>query len=298
MIVGNFPTLERSIIEIAPPLIRLFVWSVAVTAFYLWHQSFSRDIDLPLALFGTALALFLGFRDNAAYARWWEARTLWGQLVIASRNVCRQFVTLLDRENEQEALLMRELVRRQIAYVHALRCSLRGQDCQPELLRFLHPVEVEGLKCVTNIPNAVLNGSAALLAEAARKGQINPFLWMRIESTFADIASAQGGAERIKATPLPMHFRSIPVIYVEIFCLLLPFAVVKTMGIYSPFVSTLVGMMLITALQIGNDLKDPFSNKMHDVPMTAMCRTIEIDLLQSIEETAPEHLRPKNGILM
>src|SRR5690606_20217540 len=37
---------------------------------------------LPFTLLGVTLSIFLGFRTNAAYDRWWEARKLWGQLVF------------------------------------------------------------------------------------------------------------------------------------------------------------------------------------------------------------------------
>jgi putative membrane protein len=282
----------------APTLIRLFIWDVAVTIFYFMHQSHFQQFELPLTLFGTALALFLGFRSNAAYARWWEARALWGQIINASRNLARQFVTLLDNGSEKGKDLGRELILRQIAFAHSLRCVLREQEWQTDCLRFLNPEEVSALKTRANVPYAILNGSANRLAEAARLGLLDPLLWMRIDTTLGEIVNAQGGIERIKKTPMPMHFRSFPTIFVEIFCLILPFVIVQDLGLYTPIGSTLIGLMLVAALQVGNDLKDPFENGIHDVPILAICRTIEIDLLQILGEPAPEPLAPINGILM
>ena len=79
--------------------------------------------------------------------------------------------------------------------------------------------------------------------------------------------------------------------------MLLPFTVVDDLGIYTPLGSTLVGLMFLMALQIGHDLMDPFANGLHDVPLTAICRTIEIDLLGMIGEAAPDKITPKNGVL-
>jgi putative membrane protein len=298
MIVPDTPTFTRALREAAPPLIRLFIWDVGVTLLYFWYKSLLGQLELPLALFGTALALFLGFRDNAAYARWWEARSLWGQMINASRSLARELVALLATTSARDASLAQELIRRQIAYVNCLRCNLRDEECEPELRRFLKPEEVILLKDKKNIPNALLNISAKRLAEAAQQGQIDTYCWVRLETTFIDITNAQGGMERIKRTPLPMHYRSIPAIFVQIFCLLLPFVIVQDLGIYTPLGSTLVGLMLIAALQVGDDLMDPFANKVHDVPMTAICRTIEIDLLQTLGLPAPEPLAPVKGVLM
>src|SRR3546814_9442298 len=81
MIVGARPRFRQIIIEVWKPLTILFVWDVAVTAFHMMTPI--KEPPLPTALFGTAIALFMGFRTNAAYARWWEARTLWGALINA-----------------------------------------------------------------------------------------------------------------------------------------------------------------------------------------------------------------------
>lgn len=285
-------------LEMAPTLTRLFIWDVAVTIFYFLHQSRFQQFELPLALFGTALALFLGFRSNAAYARWWEARALWGQIANTSRNLARQFVTLLDREGEESKRLGRELVLRQIAFAHCLRSVLLEEDWQADCSRWLAPDEVSALRPMKNVPNAILKGSADRLAEATRKGLLDPLCWMRIDTALSEIVNAQGGTERIKKTPLPIHFRSFPIIFVEIFCWILPFVIVQDLGLYTPLGSTLIGIMLIAALQVGDDLKDPFANCIHDVPMLAICRTIEIDLLQTLGEPAPEPLAPVDGVLM
>ena len=61
--------------------------------------------------------------------------------------------------------------------------------------------------------------------------------------------------------------------------------------------STVAGLMFLAVLQIGDDLVDPFANTIHDVPLSAMCRTIEIDLKQAIGDEAPKPLQPENGVL-
>ena len=107
---------------------------------------------------------------------------------------------------------------------------------------------------------------------------IDSFSRVRMESTLVDIANAQGGMERIKNTPLPAQYRFFPALFTRVFCIILPFAIVQDLGIYTPVGSALVGLMLLILLQIGDDLKDPFSNDVHDVPIASHCNTVEIDL--------------------
>ncbi|RYD18345.1 MAG: hypothetical protein EOP89_17325, partial [Lysobacteraceae bacterium] len=81
------------------------------------------------------------------------------------------------------------------------------------------------------------------------------------------------------------------------FCILLPIGLVETLGFATPIGSTIAGLMFLAVLQIGDDLVDPFADTIHDVPLNAMCRTIEIDLLQAIGDEAPEPLQPVRGVL-
>src|SRR3546814_6893361 len=82
------------------------------------------------------------------------------------------------------------------------------------------------------------------------------------------IANAQGGMERIKNTPLPNGFRFFPNLFTRVFCVLLPIALVESLGLATPIASTLIGLVFLAVLSIGEDLHDPFANSVHDVPLT------------------------------
>ena len=103
--------------------------------------------------------------------------------------------------------------------------------------------------------------------------------------------------ERLKNTPLPNQYRFIPAFFTRLFCVLLPIGLVETLGFATPVGSSIAGLMFLAALQIGDDLVDPFSDTVHDLPLSAMCRTIEIDLLQAIGDPAPEPMKPVDGVL-
>ncbi|UVO50328.1 hypothetical protein M0208_07260 [Sphingomonas sp. SUN019] len=293
MIVGSSPRLSQIIREVWKPLAILFVWDVAVTVTY-FVLPFKAP-SLPLTLFGSALALFLGFRDTSAYQRWWEGRVLWGAMINASRSLSREVRNFLPGDEMRD--LRRSIVLRQIAYVNALRCQLRRQPVQEEVLRFLSGGEAEPALKRSNIANGLLDGAGRRIDDARRRGWIDTILQARMESTLVDIANAQGGMERLKNTPLPNQYRFFPTFFTHLFCVLLPIGLVETLGFATPLGSTIAGLMFLAVLQIGEDLVDPFSNTVHDVPLTAMCRTIEIDLLQSIGDDAPEPVVPVKGVL-
>ncbi len=298
MITSRLPRTVPAWRPLIVPLIVLLTWDVGVTvAFKLGWIEF-EGITIQYTLYGTAIALFLGFMVNASYARWWEGRTLWGSIVNHSRNLARQATTLLDDTvPDARPEIIGEIVRAQIAYVHSLRTSLRQQPLPPELDVYLTGEALERVRAATSAPTATLSYIGRLLAEAKRRGMVDDIARVQIETTLSTLTDAQGGLERIKKTPLPVQYRFLPSFFARAFCLILPFAVYKDLQWWTPLGSGLVGMMFLLAVQVGRDLADPFVDAVHDVPMTAICRTIEIDLLEMIGADAPDAVTPVDEVL-
>ena len=293
MIVDPVPSLRRIASEVWKPLTILFIWDCAVTVTY-YLLPFHAP-ELPLTIFGSALALFLGFRSNSAYQRWWEARTLWGAMINASRNIARAARNFLPDPQARD--LKREIVKRQIAYVNALRCQLRRQPIGEDVTKFLEEQDTGKALARVNAANGLLDSTGRRIDMARREGMIDTIQQTQMEAVLVDIANAQGGMERLKNTPLPVQYRFLPTIFTHIFCIALPIGLVETLGFATPLGSTVAGLMFLAVLRIGDDLVDPFANTVHDNPLTAMCRTIEIDLLQSIGDPAPDPIKPARGVL-
>jgi putative membrane protein len=298
MITSRLPMTSTAWRPLLVPVAVLLTWDVGVTiAFKVGLVDFS-GITIQYTLYGTAIALFLGFMVNAAYARWWEARTLWGSVVNHSRNLARQTTTLLDTTApDARPEIVDQMVRAQIAYVQALRTSLREQPLPTEVDVYLDETAVATVRAATNAPTAVLSHAGRLLAEAYRRGMVSDIARVQVESTLSVLTDAQGGLERIKKTPLPVQYRFLPSFFARAFCVVLPFAVYKDLQWWTPVGSGLVGVMFLLAVQIGRDLADPFLDHVHDVPMTAICRSIEIDLLEMIGAETPEAVAPVNEVL-
>ncbi|MGI4848720.1 MAG: bestrophin family protein [Janthinobacterium lividum] len=300
MVVQQNSSFRSLIAYIGWSLGMLLLWDLVVTFGYVTlNENEGLEFpSLPVTLAGSALVLFLSLRNNAAYARWWEARTLWGAIVNSSRSFARQANSMIGAgENDQATHALRhDLVIRQINYANALRFHLLKQR-PANLLEELADAERMRLTDHANIPNAILMRNAQDLAQACRAGSLGAYERVLIEQTLKDLSNAQGGLERICNTPLPKQYAQYPRIFVNTFCVLLPLGLVDSLLLYTPIASTLVGFMLMTMEKMGRDLQDPFNDNVHNVPMESICQTIRIDLLQGIGKKAPTPIASVDGVL-
>lgn len=296
MIVPGPTSLGKTMRYVGWPLAALFAWDLVVTICYVVLHLHRLDVpSLPLPLLGSALVVFLAFRNTTAYARWWEARTLWGAAVNASRAFARDVVALMQPAGQE---CSHALVRRQIAYVHALRGALRRQPAWDDVARFLDAAEIDTLKQSGNVADRILTRTAVIIGQAREAGLLDSIRQTRLAAVLAEIGNAQGGMERIKNTPPPIQYRVLSRLFTQCVCILLPVGLVAGLGLYTPLASTVVGFMLLALERVADHAESPFENTVFDVPLTALCRTIEIDLLHAIgAEAVPPPLAPVGGVL-
>jgi putative membrane protein len=303
MIVPRTRQIKMMLLYVGKPLLRLVLYDIAVVVAYkVLHWDWVALPHIPLALYGSAIGIIVAFRNQSAYARWWEARTLWGALVNNSRSWARQVTTVMMSLNDAEAgelkAMQRGLVYHQIAYVIALRQHLRGLEPWEELVPLLSERELSDLRDEQNVPLAIQQQMGAQLRHCQLRGWIDMMHWRALDNNLDDLVDAQGGAERIKNTPMPKQYDYFPQLFVQMYCIMLPLALVTAMGWYTPLGSTLVGFMFLALDKIGRDLEDPFENTIYDVPLTAITTTIEINLRQLLGETVLRPAeKPVHGVL-
>jgi ion channel-forming bestrophin family protein len=303
MIVPRGRQLLNMLVYVGRPLLILVLYDLAVVVAYkVMHWDWVALPHIPLSLFGSAIGIIVAFRNQSSYARWWEARTLWGALVNNSRSWARQVTTVMmplsDAEAGELKVMQRRLVYHQIAYVHALRQHLRGLEPWAELVPLLSERELGELRDEKNVPLAIQQQMGALLRECQVRGWIDFAHWRALDANLDDLVDAQGGAERIKNTPMPKQYDYFPQLFVQMYCMLLPLALVTSMGWFTPLGSTLVGFIFLALDKIGRDLEDPFENTIYDVPLTSITTTIEINLRQLLGETVlPQREKPVHGVL-
>jgi putative membrane protein len=161
---------------------------------------------------------------------------------------------------------------------------LRGQDPIPAIAPFLDGEVVDDLRRELNVPAALLQRMGLRVCTATQMGLLTEFRLQRLDTTLCSITNSQGGCERIKNTPLPRQYDYYPELFVKIYCLILPFTLVEELRWFTPLAVFLVGFVLLVLNQVGKNLEDPFENTAYDVPLTALSRTIEINLRQQLGE--------------
>jgi putative membrane protein len=274
-----------------------------VVTYFEENRGFHPNLTpLPYTLISVALGIFLGFRNNASYDRWWEGRKLWGALVNTSRTIARQFTTLVGPRGaaaDPEVVALRKaLVYRAIAFVHALRLSLRNATDYSELAAFLPKDEVDQLARETNKPAAITHRGAIILREAWERGWIETMHLPVLESSLTGLTDIQGGCERIKSTPIPFLSTTLMHRIVAVYCYSLPFGVVDAVKIYTPFVVILVAYAFFGLDVVGDELEEPFGTDPNDLSLSAISRMIEVNLRQRLGETElPPLLQPVNEVL-
>jgi putative membrane protein len=304
------------ILRNAWPLLLLWcVWSG--TAYLLYFGFGVKEIALPFApigVLGTALSIFLGFRNSSSYDRWWEARKIWGGIVNYSRTFARQMLTLGTLQHTREKISAEELrsfqqtaIYRHLAWINALRFQLRGQvdtaEWNDELKKFLPENEFNALKAARNKATHLLLLQGRDIADATQKGIFEDFRHMQLDNTLTELTNLQGACERIKNTPLPRQYDFFNFLFLHVFLILLPLGLLEmfeksSLPLLLIPLSVLAGFVFYIVEGVGRKNEDPFENKVTDTPMSALCRTIEIDLRQMLaEEKIPEKLEPRDGFL-
>jgi putative membrane protein len=285
----------------------------SVTVYLLYKTHLLEKISLPFsvaAILGSALAIFLAFRNNNAYNRWWEARTQWGNIINNSRIFARQIIAnaanaaAINKATKTETdAYSKELVYRQIAFAHALRLHLRKQDNWEEVKSFLPENEYTQLEEKINKPNYLLQTQGMRIKEGMRSEILGPFDNISLEPTLAGFNNFQGACERIKNTPLLRQYHYFTRLFLLVFMAVLPFSLINDftkMGYPALMVplSILVSFVFGVMGKVGEVNEDPFENRITDVPLAALCNTIERDLKEVLGEThLPPKLEPVKGFL-
>jgi ion channel-forming bestrophin family protein len=193
-----------------------------------------------------------------------------------------------------------------IAWPNALRLHLRGQDAWDTLEPLLDGPDAAELFAAENKPNYLLIMIGRNIYTAMGNGTLGGFDSFQMEGQLLALANYQASCERIKHTPLPRQYDFFTRVFVLIFAFLLPFGL---LGFFSAEdllprswlsipLSFLISGVFVIMERTGSANEDPFENRITDIPLTALCVTIERDLREMLGEKAlPEQPQPKAGYL-
>ena len=307
--------------------VSFIISAIAVVIYGFLDLKFIAIPFVPIASIGTAVAFYVGFKNNQAYDRLWEARRLWGGITNASRNLSAQMIALVEDKEFVRAFLLRH-----IAYINILRLQLRRTIPWATSKENLHQTfhgernELqefdEGLKIILtknnkmeyyetllskqNTASRLLQIQIAELTKLKRVKLLDEYEHSDLTKHINELFSLQGGCERIKTTPLFRQYSVFSRVFVKIFIVLLPFGLLKDLsalanwGIWLtiPF-SMLISWVFFTMEQIGEYSENPFDNSVNDIPISAICINIEIDIKEMLDDTdLPAKLQPENNVLL
>jgi putative membrane protein len=287
--------------------------SFVVIMVYFLHEFELLKVYLPFsitAILGSALAIFIAFRNNSSYSRWWEARTLWGGIINSSRVLARLVITFVDShayqnnfDQEKGEKFKWEMVRMIIAWAHALRMQLRGEGDWEKLKPYFSDDQYTILLKRNQKPNAIHLLFGNSLYKAMADGTLGGFDSFQIEGQLLALANYQGGCERIKNTPLLRQYHYFTKLFLYVFILILPFSLLSDFEKWNMTYLIIPVSLLITFVfaiigKVGEVNEDPFENRITDVPLTSMCNTIERDLFEMLGHTdLPDKIQNEKGFL-
>jgi ion channel-forming bestrophin family protein len=266
-----------------------------------------------VALIGTATAFIVSFRNTQTYGRTVEAQQVWTAILGASRSW-----GLMSRDYVKDGEVTRQLVRRHIAWVTALRYEMRQPQCwestqrktnaeyqrkypvperetplDKELAKFLSPDEVKAALASRHPTTHLLASQSQAIKALFQRGEIVINFFIEMEKAIKELLDHQGRSERIKNFPYPRQYAIISNFFIRFFCVLLPFGLLKefdALNAIAPLwlkgymvwfvipASVLISWMYTTLEQVGASTENPFEAGANDVPIAHVNRLVEIEL--------------------
>lgn len=295
-----FFTFRGSIIpKIYPQVLLITLLSTLITIIQHWiPNSFPYYGTATFTLLGIALSLFLGFRNNASYQRWWEARSLWGQLVYECRSLTRQMLSFIDDESDNGQRTQQRMVYLTIAFTHAVRHRLRDTEPWQDIERFVDPKYHANMRQSHNVPNYLMRMMGKELGEIRRQGLVSDHIIQNMDERLTSMTIVLAACERIHNTPLPFAYMLLVHRTTYLYCIMLPFGLVASLGWATPLICAVIAYTFFGLDALSEELEEPFGLAANKLPLTALSRTIEINLLEALGETdIPPDIAPINGYL-
>jgi len=278
--------------RIMPRLLLVLLIALLSSAARHWWLSSHADSALSIptfSLLGVSLAIFLGFRNSVSYDRFWEARKLWGSLLIVNRSIARQLLAAAPAHPAVPQIL--DLCS---AFAYALKAQLRGEAECPHLQRLLPADFLPQVETARYRPAVILGRIGKMVQQLQQEGVLSELQWHALDRNLNTVSEVLGGCERIGGTPIPYTYRVLLNRTVTIYSFLLPVGLVSSIGWLTPPIAVFIAYTYLALETIGEELEEPFGREGNDLPLAALCHTIEASVREMqglpmvVEEPRPE----------
>lgn len=272
-------------------LVYVLIVSLSVLLITDMYKEMLPEMPLTIPAFiGTAISILLSFKLSQSYDRWWEARKVWGAIVNDSRSFVIQLQTLTAKGNDT---VVKKIAFRQIAWCYSLGQSLRGLNATENLEEFISPEDIEEIQKHNNKPLALLQLHWKDIKELKEQNQLDLFSQIQLDDTLVRLCDAQGKSERIKTTVFPVTYRLFLHAIIYLFVITLAISL-RVEGLFETPLLIAISSAFFLLEKSATHMQDPFENRPTDTAMTAITRTIEINIKQLLKETEiPKPLQPE-----
>ncbi len=255
-------------------LVALFTLIAATAHYFVEFPSIPIAIS---ALLGTAISLILSFRLAQSYDRWWEARTIWGAIVNDSRSLVLQLLNYTVSSDRDE---VEKMARRHIVWVNTVAFFLRKKPLDSSMQKYISQEEYYLYEEALNTPLLVMQKQL----ESLQSLELNSYEKMHIDSTFVRLVSSMGQAERIKNTVFPSEYQRYLHLSIYLFLGFISISLANLGHQWEILLLILIAAPFFLLEKAAEHLQDPFEDRPTDVPISAISRNIEINVLTLLDD--------------
>ena len=278
----------------------LIVLILGMVIHFLTERFYTYVPAMPLTIatfLGTAISVLLSFKMSQSYDRWWEARKIWGAIVNDSRSFVLQLQGFLNGDDKENQI--KEMAYRQIAWCYSLGQSLRGLPPLESCDNFISDKELSELSFFKNKPLGMLQKNVLQISKLRESGQLTDFENIQLNNTAVRFSDSMGAAERINSTIFPTTYRMFLHFTIYLFVAILSIGLKGIMLEYEIPLLLLISLVFFILEKTAYYLQDPFRNRPSDTSVTAIARTIEINIRQLLhEEDVPDPITKDEFYIM
>ncbi|MBI1770404.1 MAG: hypothetical protein HY015_08875 [Bacteroidetes bacterium] len=225
------------------------------------------------SLLGIVLGLFLVFRTNSAYDRWWEGRKLWGGLVNSTRNFALKLNAVLPAESSDRKWFAQMISNFAISVREHLRNGVNISELEIEDESILKELQNKNHK-----PNHIGSLLYQRTESLFKSNVITGFHLTNLDKELKDFIDLMGGCERVRKTPIPYSYTMYIKKFIFIYIVTLPFGFLETFGYYTIPTVLLVSFILLSVELIAEEIEDPFGKDVNDLPTDELSLTIKANM--------------------
>jgi len=234
---------------------------LVLTVFHLHEKEFHSTIAMH-QLLGIVLGLFLVFRTNSAYDRWWEGRKLWGSMVNNTRNLAHKMQAFLPYGDEENRRWFAAMIPN---FVIAVREHLRKGVKLKDLTKTDEAFE-DYFANIVHVPNRLSTMMYERVNDLYRQGKITGDQLFLVDKELKEFADILGACERIKNTPIPYSYSMYIKKFIFIYLITLPFGFVTSTEYMTIPIVLLISFVLLSVELIAEEIEDPFGRDVNDLP--------------------------------